>query len=126
MKRYLLDTHILLWMVFEDTKLPRKINTLLTNSDNKLIVSTASIWEIAIKESIKKHALPVENLKNTLKDYNVGMLNISIEHAFHVKELPLIHKDPFDRMLIAQAITENLVLVTVDEHIRSYPKITCF
>lgn len=121
---YLLDTHILLWAVQKHPKLSQKAIDIIKNPEHTLYFSSASIWEVAIK--MGRGAKPDEDLINPTLPYQTLLkksyrpLTINSLHASEVLLLPSIHKDPFDRMLIAQARIENLILMTVDEHIVKY------
>lgn len=124
MKRYLLDTHILLWWLANDKKLTKKVTTLITNPKNHIIVSAASVWEIVIKKSLGKLETP-DNLKEAILAHHFELLPISVDHALYLEHLPNIHNDPFDRLLIAQSIVEDLTFVTADKIIPKYD-IDCF
>ena len=124
MSGYLLDTHILLWWLSDDKKLGKKRRDLIIKPSNHIIVSTASIWEIVIKKSLNKLKAP-DNLKEILYENDFEVLSITPDHALYLEQLPAIHNDPFDRLLIAQSICEDLTLVTADEIIPKY-KIDCF
>ena len=119
MSLYLLDTHILLWWLINSEKLSQKHLLLINNPDNLILVSTASIWEIVLKQATGKLNIP-EDLSFILDDNNIEILDITMEHALQVKNLPLWHNDPLDRILIAQCMTENLTLITVDKLISKY------
>lgn len=121
---YLIDTHILLWWLSDDKKLSKKISALIADPDNHILVSAVSAWEIAIKKSLDKLKAP-DNLKEILKKNGFELLSITIDHALEIEQLPKIHNDPFDRLLIAQCKVENLIFVTIDKIIPKY-KINCF
>ncbi len=121
--RFLLDTHIFLWWILEDPKLPRAARDAIIDSDNELYLSSASTWEMIIKSTLGKLSLPASPetfIRNQLDLHEITTLYITIEHTFALAALPMIHKDPFDRMLIAQAIYENLTLITDDPTIKQY------
>jgi PIN domain nuclease of toxin-antitoxin system len=118
--RLLLDTHIVLWWMAEPTKLSSKVHQAITNSDNAAFISAASIWELAIKHKLGRVDLPHYFLE-ALQAAQIQILSIEAHHALATIDLPPIHQDPFDRMLIAQAKCENLVLVTKDANILKYP-----
>jgi PIN domain nuclease of toxin-antitoxin system len=124
MTRYLLDTHILLWWLSDDHKLGKARRDLIIKSTNHIIVSTVSIWEIVIKQSLNKLKAP-DNLKEVLSENEFEILAIVPDHVLYLKNLPAIHNDPFDRLLISQSIYEDLTFVTADEIIPKY-KIDCF
>ena len=114
--RYLLDTHILLWALQNSPKLSRQAKDIITNPNNELWFSSASIWEVAIKLSSGKvkddELIDPDLLYQTLLQENYQELAINGTHSSEVGRLPFIHKDPFDRMLITQAKTERLILMT--------------
>jgi len=122
--RYLLDTHVFLWACAE--KLSTKVIEIIQNPQSILFLSCASIWEISIKMSIGKLKILSEeiNFKIFVEDSikNLGLIELQIQnkHIFTLHELPYIHKDPFDRLLIAQALSEDLTLITSDDYIRRY------
>jgi PIN domain nuclease of toxin-antitoxin system len=124
MKAYLLDTHILLWWLFNDKKLTKDVKELIEDVDNDIVVSAVSIWEIVIKKSANKLEVP-DNLQEILHENEIRLLSMKAEHAFYLEQLPKLHSDPFDRLLIAQCVVENLVFVTADKIIPHY-KIKCF
>lgn len=115
---YLLDTHILIWALNEDRRLTESHREILLG-DSKSFISIASLWEIAIKASVGKLAMP-ERLLETIAESDVQLLPITPAHVLHTASLPRHHGDPFDRLLIAQAQLEGLVLVTADRHFSSY------
>ncbi|MCK4765886.1 MAG: type II toxin-antitoxin system VapC family toxin [Candidatus Aminicenantes bacterium] len=120
---YLLDTHVFLWWITDNPKLSREARKVISDPANDLFLSTAGIWEIMIKTKIRKIGLP-ENSKEFIVDQislnAINILNISIDHSFEIYSLPEIHKDPFDRMLIAQAKIEGLTIISADSFIRQY------
>ncbi len=119
---YLLDTHIVLWLANEPHNLTDNVKNLLLDKKETIYFSTVNIWEIAIKSSLKKDSFSVnlDKLYQQLIYYSYLELPIVAKHCMQVEKLPLHHKDPFDRLLIAQAITENLTLVTHDSLILQY------
>ena len=121
--KYLLDTHIFLWWITDNIKLQRSTRDLISDKGNKLFLSSASLWEIMIKFKLNKIDLP-ENpkiyLKKQVEINSINILNITMEHSLETFDLPEIHKDPFDRMLIAQARVEKLTIVTSDSFIKQY------
>jgi PIN domain nuclease of toxin-antitoxin system len=118
----LLDTQILLWAANEPDRLPRAARTLLTDPDNDLLFSAASLWEIAIKNTIGRDDFRVQPriLRRGLLENGYAELPITSEHAVNIDSLPPLHRDPFDRMLIAQAITEGITLMTSDVQVARY------
>jgi PIN domain nuclease of toxin-antitoxin system len=116
--RVLLDTHLFLWAVSAPSKLSVAARKKIDAAE--VFISAASIWEISIKTSIGKlHADPDELLAG-VEPAGFSMLPITGEHAARAAKLPLIHKDPFDRMLVAQAFVEPMILLTNDEALRDY------
>ena len=118
----LLDTQILLWAVSRPERLSAAARTLLMNPDNDLFFSAASLWEIAIKNTLGRDDFRVEPrvLRRGLLDNGYAELPITSEHAVNIDRLPRLHKDPFDRMLLAQAITEGVTLLTTDAQVARY------
>ena len=117
--RHLLDTHILLWLMCEPHKIKEDICICLKSDHNELFVSSVSLWEILVKASLGKYLLPESFLDDVLRS-NVQILDIAIAALRAIQHLPYHHKDPFDRMIIAQAITEKLTLVTHDVNLTAY------
>lgn len=120
--RLLLDTHVLLWAVGQPDRLLAKARKLLLNADNELIFSAASFWEISIKLSLGRKGFRVEpgRLWRVLLAAGYRDLPVTTEHTIAVAALPPIHKDPFDRVLIAQAVVEGLTLITADSVLQRY------
>src|SRR5437773_2417579 len=117
--KYLLDTHIYLWWLDNDKRLTASMMSIIDNSDNFILVSVISFWEISIKNRIGK--LPLKTPFNSLyTNLQFRLLSVDIEHVLVLDKLPLLHNDPFDRMLIAQAEAEKCVLITDDEQIKKY------
>jgi PIN domain nuclease of toxin-antitoxin system len=121
--KILLDTQCWLWMLAEPERLRESARGLLASPDNEIFVSAASSWEIAIKYSIGRLPLPAEPavlVPRWLADSRVSSLPIEHEHALQVSRLPHHHRDPFDRILIAQAQIERLPILTTDRQLASY------
>jgi PIN domain nuclease of toxin-antitoxin system len=116
---FLIDTHILLWWLADHPSLSSKARKLISNENNLIFVSMASIWEMIIKKAIGKLKTP-DNIDNVLKENDFKELPIKLEHVIAVGHLPNYHKDPFDRMLLAQAKCETLTLITSDEKLTIY------
>jgi PIN domain nuclease of toxin-antitoxin system len=114
----LLDTHVVLWWLTDDSTLAAEIKDRLDHEPD-VYVSPATIWEVTIKQSIGKLGKPAD-LPERIRDSGFRHLNITAEHGIVAGRLPLIHRDPFDRMLIAQAQVEQLTLVTRDAEIPKY------
>lgn len=121
--KLLVDTHLLLWAASAPDKLPAAARDLIDDSENSLLFSVASIWEIAIKRGLGRDDFKVDPrlLRRGLLDNGYEELAITSEHAVSVDSLPPIHRDPFDRLLIAQATVEGIILLTADEHVGDYP-----
>lgn len=120
---YLLDTHALIWFVEGDTKLPQRIRALVADPANTIWVSHVSIWEIAIKTSLSKIqlSLSLAGLEQFLTTHNFSTLLTRFPHFEELLRLPFHHDDPFDRLLIAQAIAEDFTAVTHDARFKAYP-----
>jgi len=120
--KLLLDTHILLWTVGQPEKLSESARTILTEPANSLFFSAASIWEIVIKLGLGRADFKVDpyRLRKMLVVHGYTELPVTAEHALKVDSLPHIHKDPFDRLLLAQARTEGMLLLTGDASIAQY------
>ena len=116
--RYLADTHILLWALSDDDRLSKRHREILL-SDAEIFFSAASIWEIAIKRSIGKLKAPA-GLVDLLQQAGFSALDIKAHHAEAVGELPFLHGDPFDRLLVAQAGLEKLILMSADALLGRY------
>lgn len=117
--KLLLDTHAALWFLSGDERLGDSARRHLTDDSNLVMLSAAVVWEVAIKRSLGKLAVPEEYL-SLLLGAGVQTLAISVEHAAVVEALPQHHRDPFDRMLVAQAAIEGAALVSCDEALRPY------
>lgn len=120
--KYLLDTHFLIWIPAADRRVPASLLSLLSDADNDFLFSTASLWEIAIKHTTRRADFPFEvrGIRTRLISAGYEELPVLGEHALVVESLRAIHKDPFDRMLIAQAIAEGIVLLTADHVLAKY------
>ena len=121
--KLLLDTHTFLWFIDDNPQLSQKGKTLL-EADNELLLSIASLWEIAIKLRLGKLtvAMPIEVLMTQqLTRNDINVLSITVSHLVMVSTLPLHHRDPFDRLLIAQAMVEQMPIVSADPAFDAYP-----
>lgn len=118
---HILDTHTILWILYDKEKLSDKARSAI-QSDEVLFVSIVSLWEIAIKQSIGKLNIlrSIEEIANACNLYGIKILPIDPAHLETMKKLPLIHRDPFDRLIIAQAMCEHLSLITRDGNIAKY------
>ena len=121
--KLLLDTHLLLWAAGEPKRLPKGIRTLLEDKDNELLFSAASLWEVVIKSGLGRKDFRVEArlLRRGLLDNGYSELPIVSDHVVAVESLPPIHKDPFDRVLVAQATVEGITLLSNDPVVAQYP-----
>ena len=121
--KLLLDTHLLLWAAGEPGRIPAPARDLIEDPANELIFSAASLWEIVIKRGLGRDDFRVDPrlLRRALLDNGYGELAVTSEHAVAIDSLPLIHKDPFDRILVAQATIEGMALLTVDPVVARYP-----
>ncbi len=115
----LLDTHVLIWVFSQDSSLSPTATEAIRDGRNLVFVSAATAWEIAIKKALGKLRIP-GNYQEGLKRYRFTPLDITTEHALAVEKLAPHHKDPFDRMLIAQVQIERLTLVTHDPNMKAY------
>ena len=115
----LLDTHILLWWLADDPRLPRQAQWVVTDPDTAVYVSAATVWEMAVKRSLGRLEVP-DGLTEVLEVHRFAPLAISFDHAVAAGALPHHHRDPFDRMLIAQAQVESLTVVSVDAAFSAY------
>ena len=121
--RLLLDTQIFLWFLSDESRIPAEAREAIESSENSVLVSAASVWEIAIKASIGRLKIArtdVRKLPELIGASGFDELPVLARHAAAVSTLPMHHRDPFDRLLIAQTRTEGLALVTIDPAIRRY------
>lgn len=129
MTRVLLDTHLILWAAGPAERLPPAVRNIMASSDHELLFSVSSIWEVAIKQALRKQNFEVDpaQLRHGLLTHGYTELPVLGPHAVAVATLPPIHRDPFDRILVAQAIVEGVELLTVDRQLSRYPgPIRCF
>jgi PIN domain nuclease of toxin-antitoxin system len=121
--KLLLDTHLLLWAAGEPRRLPKQARILIDNPDNELLFSAASLWEVVIKRGLGREDFAVDArlLRRGLLDNGYSELPIVSEHVVAIDSLPPIHKDPFDRILVAQATVEGVTLLTNDSLVSQYP-----
>jgi len=121
--KLLLDTHLLLRAAGKPQRLSKEARRLIDNPDNELLFSAASLWEVAIKRGLGREDFKVDArlLRRGLLDNGYSELPIISDHVVAIESLPLIHKDPFDRVLVAQATVEGVTLVTMDSVVSQYP-----
>ncbi len=121
--RIILDTHAFLWWIIDDPQLSPRAREIMGEGDNDLFLSVASGWEIAIKAQLGRLRLPDRAdrfVPEQLTRNGIEVLPIQMSHVLHVARLPEIHRDPFDRLIVAQSIIEKVPILTHDEHIREY------
>jgi len=118
--RLLLDTHILLWWFADDHKLAKNARATIANPDNEVFISSATLWEIAIKAALGRLEVELDDLEDAIARNGFRSLPISFRHALTAGRLPAIHRDPFDRMLVAQASVEELRLMSHDRVFERY------
>jgi PIN domain nuclease of toxin-antitoxin system len=121
--KLLLDTHLLLWAAGEPQRLSKKARHLIDDPENELLFSAASLWEVAIKRGLGRQDFNVDArlLRRGLLDNGYSELPILSDHVVATESLPSIHKDPFDRVLVAQATIEGVTLLTIDSVVSQYP-----
>jgi PIN domain nuclease of toxin-antitoxin system len=122
--RLLLDAHAFLWWVQEDDRLPRSTSRLIADPSSQVSISAVTVWELVIKERLGRLRLDgpaVELFPFAIERDGFAVLPVEMRHALGIASLPLIHGDPFDRMLVAQAIEDSLTLVTGDRTLQAYP-----
>ena len=124
--RLLLDTHVALWAIADSRAMPEEARLLILSAANDVYVSAASIWEIAIKHALGRRSMPVSarDAKEYFEEAGYLLLPVTAEHAVFVEELPPHHRDPFDRLLVAQAFSEPMRLVTHDRVVAKYSATT--
>jgi PIN domain nuclease of toxin-antitoxin system len=125
--KLLLDTCTFLWLNSDLGRIPKRVRQLCADEGNQLFLSAVSAWEIAVKHSRGSLPLPVspqEYITNCRAANSISSMRFREDDAFHLSKLPMLHKDPFDRMLICQAIARGLTILTPDENITQYPILT--
>jgi PIN domain nuclease of toxin-antitoxin system len=121
--KLLLDTHLLLWAAGEPSRISPGARKLIENAHNEILFSAANLWEVAIKRGLGGNDLRVDTrlLRRGLLDNGYSELPIMSQHVVAIENLPIIHKDPFDRILVAQAMVEGITLLTTDVTVAKYP-----
>ena len=121
--KLLIDTHLILWAALEPDRLPARAEALLNDRDNVLLFSVVSLWEIAIKQALGREDFEVDahKLRRQLSNHGYEELPVFGEHALAVAGMPRLHGDPFDRLLLAQALHERALLLTSDRQLGKYP-----
>jgi len=117
---YLLDTHAFLWWLDNSDQLSENARSVIEDGNNRIFISHASQWEISIKVAINRLVFPVDKLEDEVDKNGFELLNITTPHIVQTAGLPMHHRDPFDRMLIAQAQSESLVLLSKDQIFPKY------
>jgi PIN domain nuclease of toxin-antitoxin system len=120
--RILLDTHIFIWCIKADKKLSKALKSKISQATD-VYISSASIWEAAIKIKLKKLEIDLNQMVEAIESSGFSELPITARHAATVLTLPDIHRDPFDRILVAQALSEPLTFLTVDSNLKGYSKL---
>jgi PIN domain nuclease of toxin-antitoxin system len=121
--KLLLDTHVAIWMTNTPERVPERIRDLVMDGHNEAAVSAASIWEIAIKHALGRSDAPPLSGYDAIAEFQsagFSLLNVTPAHAAFVERLPFLHADPFDRLMLAQAVLENMQLVTYDSQLSRY------
>lgn len=118
--RLLLDTHVVLWWLADDRKLSKDARTMIADVNHEVLVSAASVWEVSIKSALRRIEIELDDLEEAIVKSGFEPLPITVQHAVRVGRLPDVHRDPFDRMLVAQAGIEELRLVTHDRVFERY------
>lgn len=124
--RLLLDTHVLLWWLSADRRLTRAVRDVLRNEENDIAVSAVSIWEVAIKRTLGRIDVNLEEMLSAITADGFVELPVRFAHSRTLESLPRRHDDPFDRMLIAQSISEGRRLVTHDKEVLAYAGVRSF
>jgi PIN domain nuclease of toxin-antitoxin system len=121
--RFLLDTHFVLWVPVDDPRISSPARTILNRAANQFVFSAASLWEIAIKRSLQRRDFLIDPREIRIQMIENGYEELPVlgKHAVAVDSLPPIHKDPFDRILVAQAMVEGITLLTADSVMAQYP-----
>lgn len=121
--RLLLDTHVAVWTILETRKVPQRILRMIADPTNEIFVSTVSVWEVGLKFGAgrsRRTSRPREDLAREFELAGYTFLDVSIRHAIAFEDYASAHPDPFDRMILTQALTDQLRLVTVDARLASY------
>ena len=121
--KYLIDTHVLIWLFEGSDKIPKKVKEILVNPENEICLSTVSLWEISIKVGLDKLVLnrSLESFLDIIESGKFTIFGLETNYYKRLQSLPLIHKDPFDRILISTAMSESCVMVTIDDNMKMYP-----
>jgi len=119
---YLIDTHVIIWLAIDSSELPQNIKKIIEHPDHEIYICSVSLWEIAIKMNLGKLdlKLPLDKLLSDIKSGGFNILQLEEKYLSKLLNIPYIHKDPFDRLLISTALVENLTIITADENIQKY------
>jgi PIN domain nuclease of toxin-antitoxin system len=125
--KFLLDTHALLWWLADDNQLGRRARELVEDPGNDVLISMVSLWEIAVKARIGKLQADIGEITGAVQQEGFTLLDIAMTHLLTLAGLPMHHRDPFDHLLIAQAITEDATFISEDRNTARYPVriVTC-
>ena len=125
--KFLLDTHAMLWWLADDSQLGRQARELVEDPGNDVLVSMVSLWEIAVKTRIGKLQAELKEITDAVQQEGFTLLDIGVTHLLTLAGLPMHHRDPFDHLLIAQAITEDATFISEDRNTARYPvrMVTC-
>jgi PIN domain nuclease of toxin-antitoxin system len=120
--KYLLDTHTIIWLIDNSPKVSIEMKEIINQPQNKIFVSSVSLWEIAIKMNLGKLELDflLDEFFTAVKTSDFDMLQIEDDYLLGLSKLPYLHKDPFDRLIISTALSEGLTIITIDENIQKY------
>ena len=121
--KYLLDTHIIIWWLIDPKKITPKARNIIADKKQEIFISSVSFWEIAVKQGLGRLTIPTDPIEILTRE-GFQLLPLTAHEALSVVDLPHIHADPFDRMLIMQSKLNDLVLITRDKKIMEYPVIT--
>lgn len=126
--RFLVDTHIFLFLIDADKNLNQSIIEIIASPENNISISIASLWEIVVKVNLGKLPITrnINELYELINQSNITVLSIQKQHLDSYLTLPLIHRDPFDRLIISQAIADDLTLITDDQYIKNYPNLKLY
>jgi PIN domain nuclease of toxin-antitoxin system len=119
--RILLDTHALLWWLGDDDRLGGQARELIRDRGNEIMVSVASLWEIVVKVRVGKLTADVKDIADAVEQEDFELLHVGVTHLLTLGGLPTFHRDPFDHLLIAQAITEGATFMSEDRNVSRYP-----
>ena len=122
---FIMDAHVLIWVANDPHNLPSRVLSILNNPENSVYISIASLWELRIQQSIGRLILP-KNFFHLLHLSGYKILHITVDHLEKLLDLPLLHRDPFDRIIIAQALAEEFILISKDAMIQQYNVSTVF